>query len=409
MSRSVRKVTFPGSQGDQLAGSLSLPADGTPMAWALFAHCFTCSKDLKAAFHITRELNAHRIAVLRFDFTGIGESEGEFGDTTFSSNIADLEAACRFLATEHAAPSLLIGHSLGGAAVLQAAPRLPEVRAVATIGAPYDPEHVTRLFGDREAEIRAHGRATVTIAGRSFTITEAFLDDLEASRVDAVLGGLGRALLVMHSPVDRVVGIGNAARIYTAARHPKSFVSLDDADHLLTDEADARYAAQVLAAWVSRYVDRPPAASREQLRLANRVVARIGADGFRTEVMANGHALVADEPESVGGTDLGPTPYDLLAAALSTCTAMTLRMYADRKAWPLDAVEVGVSHERVHADDEERCEDTPARLDRFTRDVLLDGPALSAEQRARLVEMAETCPVHKTLSAGVQVGTEEVE
>lgn len=409
MSSRSRRITFPSARGERLAGRLELPPDGRPMAWALFAHCFTCSKDLKAAGHLTRELNAHRIAVLRFDFTGLGESEGDFADTTFSSNVADLEAACRYLAEEHEAPSLLIGHSLGGAAVLQAAARLPAVRAVATLGAPYDPQHITHLFGDREAEIRARGEATVTLAGRAFTIRKEFLEDLAAANVDEVLRNLKRALLVMHSPVDNLVGIENAARIYQAAKHPKSFISLDDADHLLTREADARYAARVLAAWVSRYVDAPAPASREALRLENRVAARIGASGFRTDVMANGHGLIADEPESVGGTNLGPTPYDLLAAALATCTAMTVRMYADRKDWPLEGIEVGVSHSRIHADDEEHCEDAPAKLDRFDRDVLLAGDALDADQRTRLLEIADKCPVHKTLSAGVRIETEMVE
>ena len=407
MTGGSKRVAFEGAHGDQLAARLDLPADERPLGWALFAHCFTCSKDLKAVGHLTRELNAHRIAVLRFDFTGLGESEGDFAGTTFRSNVADLEAAGRFLAAEHEAASILIGHSFGGAAVLQAAARLESVRAVVTIAAPFSPQHVTHLFGDREREIRERGEATVTLAGRSFRIRREFLEDLASPRMEETIRGLKRALLVMHSPVDNLVGVENAAQIFQAAKHPKSFVSLDDADHLLTDAADARYAARVLAAWASRYVPRPAARTRGDLKLGSRVVAR-NAGGFETEIMAGGHPLVADEPESVGGTDRGPTPYDLLGSALAACTAMTVRMYAGRKGWPLDRIEVGVSHQRIHADDEERCEDAPAKLDQFDRDLLLEGD-LDESQRARLLEISGKCPVHKTLAAGVRIETELVE
>jgi putative redox protein len=248
----------------------------------------------------------------------------------------------------------------------------------------------------------------VTLAGRSFTIRKQFLDDLAAPNMEATIGGLRRALLVLHSPVDGIVGVENAARIYQAAKHPKSFVSLDDADHLLTRERDARYAARVIAAWASRYVESGEAAAAEGPALQSRVVARTGSEGFRTELMAGGHGLVADEPARVGGTDLGPTPYDLLAAALGACTAMTLRMYASRKEWPLEAVEVGVTHDRVHADDEAECEHRPARMDRLQREVLLAGP-LDQAQRARLLEIADRCPVHRTLDAGVRIETRPAE
>jgi putative redox protein len=291
--------------------------------------------------------------------------------------------------------------------VLQAAARLESVRAVVTIAAPFSPQHVTHLFGDREREIRERGEATVTLAGRSFRIRREFLEDLASPRMEETIRGLKRALLVMHSPVDNLVGVENAAQIFQAAKHPKSFVSLDDADHLLTDAADARYAARVLAAWASRYVPRPAARTRGDLKLGSRVVAR-NAGGFETEIMAGGHPLVADEPESVGGTDRGPTPYDLLGSALAACTAMTVRMYAGRKGWPLDRIEVGVSHQRIHADDEERCEDAPAKLDQFDRDLLLEGD-LDESQRARLLEISGKCPVHKTLAAGVRIETELVE
>ena len=357
------RFTFQGASGATLSGRLDQPADGSPLAYALFSHCFTCSKDLKAVVNISRELNRHRIGVFRFDFTGLGESEGDFGETGFSSNVDDLVAAAEFMARELATPQVLIGHSFGGAAVLQAAHRIKDVRAVVTIGAPYDPSHVTHLLERGRDEIMSEGEAVVTIAGRRFRITKQFLQDLEAPRVLEVIGDLKRALLILHSPVDTIVGIENAALIYEAAKHPKSFVSLDDADHLLTRERDSRYAGAVLAAWASRYLDDPPVRTVDQLRTDSRVVALTGPSGYRTEIMANCHSFLFDEPESVGGTNLGPTPYDLLAAALGACTAMTLRMYADRKGWPLEAVAVGLTHRRLHAEDRDACDSGRPRLD----------------------------------------------
>ncbi len=401
----TRRLTFRGAGGADLVARLDLPPDGEPRGYALFAHCFTCSKDLKAAVNVGRALNAHGIGVLRFDFTGLGESEGDFADTDFSSNVDDLLAAAAFMEEEFSAPRIMIGHSLGGAAAILAASQIDDVRAVATIGAPHDPEHVRNLFAEAEPEIRERGRAKVRLEGREFTITEQFLDDIAAQHVDEVLGSLKRALLVLHSPVDTVVGIENAAAIFKAAKHPKSFVSLDTADHLLTDESDSRYAGNVIAAWAGRYAELRPAPTVEDLKSGSRVAVRLGADGFRTEVMAGGHGLVADEPKSVGGTDQGPTPYDLLAAALGTCTAMTLRMYADRKKWPLEGVEVGVSHTKVHAEDEADPDGESAKLDRLERVVYVSGD-LDQEQRRRLLEIADRCPVHKTLEAGVKIVTE---
>jgi uncharacterized OsmC-like protein/fermentation-respiration switch protein FrsA (DUF1100 family) len=399
-----QKITFRGAHGGQLAARLSLPPDGDVVACALFAHCFTCSKDLKPVVNISRALTQQRIAVLRFDFTGLGESEGDFADTTFSSNIEDLVAAAGYMAGELEAPAILVGHSLGGAAVLQAAARIPSVRAVATIGAPFDPAHVKHLFEGSLEEIEERGEADVVLAGRRFTVGRQFVRDLDGHRMEQTIAGLGRPLLIFHSPVDRTVGIDNAALIYQAARHPKSFVSLDDADHLLLDERDSLYVGSVLAAWAQRYMDAPPEPeTREALRQDNRVAARTAAGAFRTEILARGHALIADEPAAVGGENLGPTPYDLLAAALGACTTMTLRMYADRKEWPLHEAEVRVKHSRIHAEDEERCEEGgEARLDRLDREITLVGP-LDDEQRARLMEIADRCPVHRTLSAGVRI------
>jgi uncharacterized OsmC-like protein/pimeloyl-ACP methyl ester carboxylesterase len=400
-----QRITFPGASGALLSARLSLPADGNVRACALFAHCFTCSKDLRAAVNISRAMTQEGLAVMRFDFTGLGESEGEFAGTTFTSNIEDLIAASSFMEREFDAPAILIGHSLGGAAVLQAAARLPSVRAVATIGAPFDPAHVRNLFVDALPDIALHGSADVVLAGRRFTLGRGFVRDLEAHNVEETLASLGRPLLIFHSPVDNTVGIENAARLYQAARHPKSFVSLDDADHLLLRERDSLYVGSVLAAWVGRYLEpMPQPQTIEELRADTAVTASTSTGAFRTEIRAGRHALVADEPTAVGGEDLGPTPYDLLASALGACTTMTLRMYADRKEWPLEEAVVTLKHSRVHELDEERCDTADARLDRLDRDLNLIGP-LTPEQRQRLLEIAERCPVHRTLSAGVRIAT----
>jgi uncharacterized OsmC-like protein/pimeloyl-ACP methyl ester carboxylesterase len=400
-----QRLTFRGATGEMLSARLDLPIDGEPVACALFAHCFTCSKNLNAAVNISRALNRHRIAVLRFDFTGLGESEGDLAATTFSSNVADLVAAAEFLSREHQPPAILIGHSLGGSAVLQAAARISSVRAVATLGAPYDPADVIHLLRDSEEEIRAKGEAQVELNGRRFRIGKRFLDDLEGTRMREVIHSLPTALLLFHAPLDNVVGIRNAAKIFQAARHPKSFVSLDQADHLLTDEQDSRYVGTVLAAWAKKYVELPAPPTVEELVSEGRVVVRTGRTRYRTEILAGDHALVADEPVAVGGADVGPTPYDLLVAALGACTGMTLRMYADRKGWPLEEVVVRLKHSKVHALDKERCaSDGNARIDLIDRAIQLAG-RLNDAQRTRLLEIADRCPIHRTLTAGLRVET----
>lgn len=398
------KLTFENEGGEHLAARLDVPVDGEPVAYALFAHCFTCTKNLEAVGHISRALVQQGVAVLRFDFTGLGESEGDFSETTFSSNISDLVAAARFLERERRAPEILIGHSLGGAAVLQAAEHLPDVRAVATIAAPYDPEHVTNLFEASLEEIEREGQADVQLGGRPFTIKQAFLDDLKAGHVEETIHHLGRPLLVFHSPVDQSVGIENARLIFQAAKHPKSFVSLDHADHLLSDEADSLYVGAMLAAWVRRYLPEQQEAMKHTAPRDNVVVARNDGAGFRTEILANGFALVSDEPASVGGTATGPTPYDYLVAGLGACTVMTLRMYADRKGWPLETVTARLSHQKVHAEDCARCDAKKGKIDRIGRELELTGDLDDAQLR-RLLEIADRCPVHRTLEGEVDVQT----
>ncbi len=392
------KIRFKNADGNALAARLDRPDGESPCAFALFAHCFTCSKDLRAAGAISRALTRHGIAVLRFDFTGLGESEGDFADTNFSSNVEDLIAAADYLSEHYEAPRILVGHSLGGAAVLQAAQRLDSVQAVSTIGAPYDPEHVTQHLQDAVEDIEETGEARVQLAGRTFTIRKQFLDDLAATKMEATIRTLGRALLIFHSPVDQTVGANNAAKIFQAAKHPKSFVSLDDADHLLTDRSDAEYLGVVLGAWAEKYVDR----SVSEPETPDEDVVTRTEGTYRTAIQAGRHALVGDEPESVGGDDDGPTPYGFLLSALGSCTGMTLRMYADRKEWPLDETIVRLSHEKVHAEDCEDCDTEQGQVDRITREIEIRG-RLSDDQRERLFEIANKCPVHRTLLGDADV------
>ena len=398
-----KKVSFPNADGASLSGILDLPA-GEPRAYALFAHCFTCSKNLKAATHLVRAMTDAGFAVLRFDFTGLGQSDGDFADTSFSSNVSDLLSAVRWLSAEYRAPEILFGHSLGGTAVLQAAAEVPSAVAVATIGSPADPAHVTHMFAGHESELAETGAADVSLGGRTFRIKSSFVDDLRTHDLPAAVGKLRKALLIMHAPLDDVVSIDNASALFSAAKHPKSFVSLDDADHLLTRETHSRYAGRVLAAWASRYL--APVGDKDSSLAAGagEVVARTRRDGFRTEVAAGAHHFVADEPASVGGGDAGPTPYDLLAAALATCTTMTLRMYANHKKLPLDAATVHVEHGRVHAEDCVDCEQQDGQIHEFRRELVLDGD-LPDNVRQRMVEIADRCPVHKTLHNEIKVRT----
>ncbi|MEM6421386.1 MAG: alpha/beta fold hydrolase [Pseudomonadota bacterium] len=399
------KLTFAAAGGHILSARLDRP-DGPPRAHALFAHCFTCGKDIAAARRIARRLADLGIAVMRFDFTGLGHSGGEFGNSGFSANVDDLVAAAEAMAERDEAPSILIGHSLGGAAVIAAAPRIESVRAVVTIGAPAEPGHALAQFGQDLSAVREHGTAEVSIGGRPFTVSRSFVEDLEGAQVETTLNELRAALLVLHAPRDQTVGIDNAARIFAAAKHPKSFLSLHEADHLLSDERDAAYVAKVVAAWASRYAlpatdtDRPTSAPEGVTRSTE-----ADPNGFLQHIDVGGYRLTADEPVALGGTAQGPGPYDLLTASLAACTSMTIRMYARRKDLPLTHVSVDVAHDRVHAQDCADCEAAEARIDRFTRRITLEGP-LSSEQRDRLLAIADRCPVHRTLEASARIETE---
>lgn len=398
----TERFTFPGHSGDLLAARLDLP-DGPHLATALLAHCFTCGKDIAASRRIAARLAAQGIAVLRFDFTGLGHSGGEFENTSFTSNVADLIAAAGALTARDMAPTLIIGHSLGGAAVLRAAGQIASAKAVVTIGAPFDPGHVVHNFGDALDTIARDGVGEVLLGGRPVRIGKAFVDDVKAENLAEDIATLGKALLVLHAPRDTVVGVENATQIFVAAKHPKSFVTLDDADHLVTRPADADYAADVIASWAGKYLDlkhpAPPIGAPEGITRTSEV----DATGFLQDIHAGPkHHVRADEPESYGGTDRGLTPYQFLAAGLGACTSMTIRMYARRKKWPLDHVAVDVTHNRVHAQDA-GVEIGP--LDQFTRAITLTG-ALDDTQRARLLEIADKCPVHRSLEAGATIKTE---
>jgi len=401
----TERFQFTSSEGHRLAAALDLP-EREPTAYALFAHCFTCGKDVLAARRVASALAAKGIAVLRFDFTGLGSSGGDFANSTFSSNVADLVRAADHLRETRKAPALLIGHSLGGAAILAAAGQIPDARAVVTIAAPSDPAHVTHLFKDRIEDIREHGKVEVQLAGRPFQIKREFLDDIAEHKLTAHVAKLHKALLVMHSPTDDTVGIDNATHIFVAAKHPKSFVSLAGADHLLSGKRDAAYVADVIAAWAERYLDpvmSAPAADPGEA--PRKVVVRETRNGkFQQTVSIGPHQMLADEPKAAGGEDSGPGPYDFVLAGLGACTSMTMRLYADRKSLPLERTTVTLKHSRIHAQDCADCETREGMLDQIDLVIGMEG-ALDAEQRKRLMEIADKCPVHRTLTSEIHIVT----
>lgn len=397
-------VRFEGADAQTLVGRMDHPV-GDVRGWTIFAHCFTCSKQSRAALRVSKGLAERGIGVLRFDFTGLGESDGEFETTNFSSNVADLVAAAGWMASEGRSPSLLVGHSLGGAAVIVAASRIESITAVATINAPSDAEHVIHNFADSLSEIEAHGQAEVSLGNRPFTITRQFVEDVRASHVTNALRSLRLPLLFLHAPTDNVVGIDNATGLFMAARHPKSFVSLDDADHFLSDPEDAVYAASVIAAWANRYIGGFAGDGDLVDQTHDVIVRETGKAGpYQNEVFINGRRYLADEPEDVGGSDTGPDPYEWLTAGLGACTSMTLRMYAAHKKWPLERVTVRLNHEKSHPEDCKTC-GPKDKIDLFTRDIEVEG-ALDDEQVARLKEIANRCPVHRTLEGELEVRTQ---
>lgn len=405
MAFNTQRLQFAGHSGATLAARLDLPS-GPLRAYALFAHCFTCSKDLAAARHIAAELAREGIAVLRFDFTGLGSSEGEFASTNFSSNIADLLSATDYLRDRYQAPSLLIGHSLGGAAVLAVAQNIPEVRAVATIGAPADVAHVLKNFGTSLEEIEESGAAEVDLAGRKFLVRKQFVEDARAQRIKDAVASLKKPLLILHAPLDQSVGIENATEIFLAAKHPKSFVSLDKADHLLSNREDAAFAGRIISGWLTRYLAADTPHGKGPIEHVR--VMETGESRFQNAVQAGSHRLFADEPETVGGLDSGPSPYDFLSIALGACTSMTLRLYADHKKLTLGRIGVDVSHTKIHAKDCEECTDQErsgsARIDQFERVISIDGE-VSEEFRGKIAEIAGKCPVHRTLESVAKIKT----
>ncbi len=400
-----QKLYFKNPDGKRLAAHMDLPLDEKPTAFAIFAHCFTCTKNFTAIVNIDRALAMHGIAVLRFDFTGLGESEGDFSETSFSTNVADIVAAADFLKDAYEAPRLLIGHSLGGAAVIQAARAIPSVEAVSTIAAPAELKGLIRfLEGPPIEKLEKEGETTINISGRNFKIKRRFLDDLRQDNMEEAIRALRRPLLIFHSPVDKIVSIDQAAKIFVATRHPKSFISLDKADHLLSNQSDSLYVGSVLAAWVSKYLKISERKYFQPELSDNRIMARTGKTGFRTEIIANGHSLVADEPIAAGGANSGPTPYDLLVSALGACTGMTIRMYADRKKLPLDAIIVRLRHEKIHAEDCRDCDDPKSKVDFIEREIELQGD-LDQPTRQRLLEIANRCPVHRTLESRSRIAS----
>ena len=396
----IQKVTFLNRENQKLKGRIELPINQKPHNFAIFAHCFTCNKNLSAVKNISRELTANGFGVLRFDFTGLGESDGDFENTNFSGNVDDLIYAANFLTKNFISPTVIIGHSLGGSAAIFAASKINSIKAVATIGAPSNPKHVQNLLRSNIDEIKATGKALVDLGGRAFTIKKQFLDDLEKQSLPQIAKHLNKALLIIHSPQDTTVEIKNAEEIYVAAKHPKSFVSIDGADHLLQKKEDSKYVGNLIANWTKRYINIPNA---NTLKTVHQVIASLNTeDGFSTQMKVGSHYMMADEPISFGGNNFGPSPYEYVSAGLSACTAMTIQMYAKRKNWNIENVEVHTSYEKTHVEDCNDFDSTNSKIDVFNREIKFSGN-LDDKQLKRLLQIADKCPVHKTLHASVKV------
>ena len=399
----IEKLTFKNKEGKALSARIEFPVEDKPLAYALFAHCFTCGKDLIASRNISRTLTSKGIAVMLFDFTGLGASEGDFESSDFSGNISDIYAASDFLKENYKAPEIIIGHSLGGAAVLFAAAQLESIKAVVTIAAPFDPYHLTKMLSKDLDKIQEEGKAEVFIGGRPFTINQSFIDDLKAHNAEETARDLRKPLLILHSPQDETVSIENAAKIYTAAHHPKSFISLDGANHLLSNKRDSEYVGNIIAGWVRRYINAEEK-QEKSIQSKSKVAVLTSDESYTTQIKAGKHHLLADEPEDVGGDDRGPTPYDLMSSALGACTSMTLQMYAKRKKWDLKEVIVHLNHDKDYAEDCVNSEKSGAKIDQFERRIELKGD-LDDGQKQKLLEIADKCPVHKTLHSDVKVIT----
>ena len=399
---STKKITFENSRNEKLSANLILPIDQKPHNFVIFAHCFTCNKNFKAVRYITQALTADGFGVLSFDFTGLGMSEGDFADTTFSSSVDDIQCAAGYLEENYYAPTMLVGHSLGGAAVILAGSQLDNVKAVVTVGTPSAPQHVKHLLQSGIKEIKEKGIAEVKIGGRPFNIRKEFVDDLDNQNLLGIVKNMRKAFLFLHSPQDEIVGIENAGELYQAAHHPKSYVSLDGADHLLSKESDACYAGDVIANWAKRYVEIPKA---KELSTKSHIVAYLDTnEKFTTQIKADQHRLIADEPKSFGGNDFGASPYQLVASGLAACTVMTLKLYAARKKWDLQEVYCHIRHEKTHLQDCEDCENPKAKIDKFSRELEVLGD-LDNEQKQRLLEIADRCPVHRTLEGKAHIET----